>query len=336
MRRICVRSLAATVCIVRPLFTATAGQQLQTAGQFVVSEEDSRIFAQLSEALFTDESRKLSIELPASDLMEEDTGEVLPSAKYTDATALTTPHNLDSGKNVAVSGNTPAGDVSQPISAANTTPLARAVQELSHCAPEHYSTTLSTALSALMASEPSLSNRAASELLVTGADLRAILPDGAMRHLEIRNKCLTRCDFSTVSLLSVSAACVDFSRSLFYAAAFHNCVFVDCCFDGCVLKELRCLGNVRFERCSFCFAAIALRGIHKSSHTLCAQPRAAGNRTTRRWDGGTVVFDRCDFDLSDFDGSEYIPACSFIDCTNTHLAAKFPPRTGASSRSHCD
>ncbi|RNF12072.1 uncharacterized protein Tco025E_06533 [Trypanosoma conorhini] len=280
---------------------------------------EAQRFSQLSEALFADEAAALSLSLPGiSDCevtgaaAEEEAGEAQLSAEECMEVALEPPppplvspskrgEQQDEGRPQAGTALC-AGQSSLPS-------FSCAMVELSMCRDAgEAATALATAVRAFMSSDTSVMNRAASELLLAGSDVKALVPDGTLRGIRMERKCMSQCDFSTVSFVSVFAAEVDFSRSLFYGAIFHDCVFVRCCFDGCVLKELRCSGNVRFEECSFRFANIEFR-------------LSRGDNATR----AKVLFDRGDFDLADFSGSDRLPARCFVGCSNTDLAAKFPP-----------
>lgn len=271
---------AATRRLARKCRAAASGRFFATGD----AERRARLFSRLSGAMFADEAAALSLPFTQNDT--DDASQFLPSSS-------SSPPDCESER-VAESD----GDLLL---------FSRAVRDLSVCPRAGNSPgALAAAVCAFIASDASGMNRAASELLLAGADVKALLSDGAIRDLRIVQKCMSQCDFSTVSFLSIHAEEVDFSRSLFYGAVFHDCVFVRCCFDGCVLKELRCSGSVRFEDCSLRFANIVLR--------VSSGGKAAPGR---------LVFDRCDFDLADFSGSDSLPARCFTGCYNTSLAAKF-------------
>ncbi|CBH12149.1 hypothetical protein, conserved [Trypanosoma brucei gambiense DAL972] len=314
-------------CLMRVARLHSAALMHNTNGWLMIScrtvhitESEAQSLVHLSEALFSDEANALGVCLPDTSLnLDGESGEgdlyteTLTTEKYMDV-LVSSPTQIDTSGNVSASST----DLMMP--------LTQAVQELKLCQQREdqraISAALSTAMCALMGSSSSPSSAAAAELLLAGADLKAIISDGTIRHMCIEDKCMSRCDFSTLSLLSVQANRVDFSRSLFYAAAFHNCVFRNCSFEGCVLKELRCLGDVCFDGCSFCFANISLRIPHEKPRRISVSS-AATEGVGRYSAEHAVIFNRCDFDLCDFDGCDTLPASCFTNCTNTHLAAKF-------------
>lgn len=261
------------------------------------AEMNAELLSRLSEAMFIDEAAALSLNLPPAGKCDD--------CKTTEGAQISVEEHmsaaLDPSSSTSFCSASPAS--SQPPS-----PLAQAVWSLSNCSKaDVFFGALSSAVCAFMGSDVSAMNRVASELLLAGTDMKAILSDGVICRQHIELKCMSRCDFSTISFISVSSTDVDFSRSLFYSAVFHDCIFVRCCFDGCILKELRCSGRVRFEDCSFRFANLVLRFL-------------SDNKTANT----DIGFDRCDFDLADFDGSDKLPASCFINCYNTHLASRFP------------
>ncbi|RNE95204.1 hypothetical protein TraAM80_10341 [Trypanosoma rangeli] len=281
------------------------------------AEEEAQLFSQLSEALFADEAAALSLSLPdISDCAvpatgaEEEAGEPQLSAEACMEVVLDPPLPLLTSRGNEQLNEEGLQTGSTVCETQSSLPsFSHAMEDLSLCRDGGgAATALATAVRAFMSSDTSVMNRAASELILAGSDVKALFPDGTLCGIRMEHKCMSQCDFSTVSFLSVYATEVDFSRSLFYGAIFHDCVFVRCCFDGCVLKELRCSGNVRFEDCSFRFANIELR-------------LSRGDKSTR----AKVMFERGDFDLADFSGSDRLPARCFVDCCNTEIAAKFPP-----------
>ncbi|KAF5222299.1 hypothetical protein ECC02_004580 [Trypanosoma cruzi] len=281
-----------------------------------LAEEKAQLFSRLSEALFADEAAALSLRLPdtgecevSGAVNEAEALEAPPSAEHCMEVALSPPPLLSSSKgNEGHDEEGPRTDAAMCDSLSPTATFSCAMDELSMCLHgSEFSTALATAVLAFMSSDTSVMNRAASELILAGSDVKALFPDGTLRGVRMEHKCMSQCDFSTMSFLSVVATDVDFSRSLFYGVIFHDCMFVRCCFDGCVLKEICCSGNVRFEQCSFRFASIGLR--------LSRGEKKASVK---------VLFDRGDFDLADFDGSGWLPAKCFTNCYNTDLAAKFP------------
>ncbi|KAH9598519.1 hypothetical protein LSM04_002095 [Trypanosoma melophagium] len=329
-----------------------------------ITEKEAQLLAQLSEALMQDEANALAVSLPENNSddcnnqdnkKEKEEGSWMAGISSQDYMDLTMnpilPQQQESGlqsdemdkkqqeqegeeKNKDINSNTnnvnnkghEELERSHAISSTEESSLSRVMRDVLQCRrTEEMSIVLSNAISAVMTTPATIPNRAASELLLSGTDVKALLSDGTLRDLCIEEKCLSQCDFSTVSFLSVNAIGVDYSRSLFYAAVFHNCVFVNCCFDGCVMKELRCSGNVKFERCSFRFAHMVLR--LSSERTISTSKRSIG---ITKGKSSEVMFDHCDFDLCDFDGSDPVPLRCFVDCCNTHLASKFPPRVNAS------
>ncbi|EKF38726.1 hypothetical protein MOQ_001062 [Trypanosoma cruzi marinkellei] len=282
-----------------------------------LAEEKAQLFSRLSEALFADEAAALSLRLPdtgecdvSGAVNEVEAPETSSSAEYCMEVALSPPPLLSSSSK-GNEGHNKDGTRTNTAMCDSLSPTASfscAMDELSMCLHRSdFSTALASAVRAFMSSDTSVMNRAASELILAGSDVKALFTDGTLRGVRMEHKCMSQCDFSTLSFLSVVATDVDFSRSLFYGVIFHDCVFVRCCFDGCVLKEISCSGNVRFEECSFRFASIGLR-----------LPRGEKKAHVR------VLFDRGDFDLADFDGSERLPANCFTNCYNTDLSAKFP------------
>ncbi|ORC87619.1 uncharacterized protein TM35_000212250 [Trypanosoma theileri] len=310
-----------------------------------MTEEEAQLLAQLSEALLQDEANALAVSLPENNSVDSNSnnsnnnnnnnnnseGESwmtqLSSQDYMELAMnpiipqRETPELQDGGNNnnkEKENNNNNNNGSNVLASSVEESSLSRAMRDvLQSSRSDEMSAALAGAVCAFLTTPATLVNRAASELLLSGTDVKALLSDGTLRGLCMEEKCLSQCDFSTVSFLSVSARSVDFSRSVFYAAVFHDSVFVNCSFDGCVMKELRCSGHVRFEGCSFRFAHIVLRGSSLSS------PATAGKKREKR---SGVLFDRCEFDLCDFDGSDAIPQSCFVDCVNTDLASKFPPR----------
>ncbi|KEG07646.1 hypothetical protein DQ04_09191010 [Trypanosoma grayi] len=319
------RQVVRCCCYYRWLHTAVTASSSGASGSGV-SEEEAQLLAQLSGALFRDEANALSVPLPEISSSTSG-GNLMGLNDDTESwqTQLSSEDCMDAALDPLPQQELHHDELkqghqlqSENVSSGGMSSFAHAMRSVVACGDSgNASTALAAALCAVMTSEATVANRAVSELLLRGTDVKAVLPDGTLRGVCIEQKCLSQCDFSTLSFLSVRATGVDFSRSLFYASIFHNTVFTQCCFDGCVLKELRCTGNVRFVGCSFRFASIAMR-VAASEASTAAVTKAGST---------CVVFDRCDFDLADFDGSDRVPARCFVGCFNTDLAAKFPPRT---------
>ncbi|KPI85985.1 hypothetical protein ABL78_4947 [Leptomonas seymouri] len=178
----------------------------------------------------------------------------------------------------------------------------------------------------------------ASSLLLAGLDMQAVLTHGEVAQRHLRHLTLSRCDFSRVRWSHVTVEDCDLSRCIFYDAALHDVVFRRCSFAGCLMKGVRCDGQVLFEDCEFRLAAVGMR-CSSDRDDSATQHRVEeaqdvrvgvtdGDRRRRSHRGASVVrFLRCDFDLSDFQHSSGLtdPA-TFSQCTNAHLASRFPLR----------
>ncbi|KPA86789.1 putative mitochondrial hypothetical protein [Leptomonas pyrrhocoris] len=181
----------------------------------------------------------------------------------------------------------------------------------------------------------------ASSLLLAGLDMKAVLSHGELSRRHLRHLSLTRCDFSRVRWSRVTVEDCDLARAIFYQAEWCDVVFRRCNFTGCLMKDVRCGGHVRFEDCVFRLAAVGLRchrgesanetplsndGKGKARDLMNGVTNDDRDSRGRRGVSG-VRFVRCDFDLSDFQNSNGLndPA-SFAQCSNVHLASRFPLR----------
>ncbi|KAG5476641.1 hypothetical protein CUR178_03814 [Leishmania enriettii] len=171
----------------------------------------------------------------------------------------------------------------------------------------------------------------AAVLILPGLDMKAILEHGVLENRHLRGLSLARCDFSLVRWSHVTLEDCDLSRSLFYRAELDNVIFRRCDFTGCIFKGVQCSlslsATTRFEDCDFRLAAVGLRCTPQSSKR---EGRGADERHdiggSSRFRDQPVRFLRCNFDLSDFQFSHGLENSVFANCSNTHLASRFPLR----------
>ncbi|KAG5501825.1 hypothetical protein JKF63_04094 [Porcisia hertigi] len=177
-----------------------------------------------------------------------------------------------------------------------------------------------------------LSLSTAAALVLPGLDMKAILAHGVLEHLYLQGLSFARCDFSLVRWSHVTLEDCDLSRSIFYRTELDNVVFRRCNFSGCTFKGARCspswTATARFEDCDFRLAAL---GLTCPPHSSTRAGKDAGQRRdiggSSSPGGPAVCFLRCNFDLSDFQFSQGLDnASSFVKCSNTHLASRFPLR----------
>ncbi|CCW64117.1 unnamed protein product [Phytomonas sp. EM1] len=185
----------------------------------------------------------------------------------------------------------------------------------------------------VQATAPAL--QAATELLLRGLDVKALLRGGTLDGIRIAHKCLSQADFSFIQWRQVHVEGCDLSRGLFYGAIFGEEVsFTRCNFEGSILKGVMIHGNVQFTDCSFRLASLGLiYKSHLNEDTDCTNKgsslssyRRSGK--TRRTD---LRFDRCDFDLASFEGSIGLnDSRIFANCFNEQNSYKYPLHTSTS------
>lgn len=155
---------------------------------------------------------------------------------------------------------------------------------------------------------PSESWQAAAAVLTTGLDLKALLPDGKLTALTLRQQSLRQCELSFTNWSHVEAVGCDFRQSVFFGVSFTDVSFQNCTFDGAVLKGMRLRGSIMFSRCSFRRCVMGLVG------------RCAGQAVQ-------ITFAECDLDLSCWADSEGMNVPSFFHrCSNVETAHQFPLR----------
>jgi uncharacterized protein YjbI with pentapeptide repeats len=172
----------------------------------------------------------------------------------------------------------------------------------------------------LLQSAPSVISAAASSILVSGADLKAIIPDGALSCLAMEAKDLSRADLTGMSLVGTSGTRCDFSRCLMYRVAFHQSRFEACVFDGAILKansimpstpadqsdygnsSLQSQENSRgflsvspvFRGCSFKFCMLDITEL-RLCNPSSGKPIPKGDWSSH----GYPIFENCDFEYSE-------------------------------------
>lgn len=303
----------------------------------VLSGMGSRSLSSVSSALEAEEAFMTALGCISDALIKDELVHVVPSASLASSSShsserertealgvgeeVDAEHYMDILLNSTVeSGEPPLANtvtttttLGAPPPAPATPPLPRGLSAVVSAAPEKQLAWL------LQYSPQSAAQQAALELMLEGADFKALLVDGTLRGMHLKQRSLRRCDFTGVSFQSLQADQCDFSRSVFYSGRFHNCTFHRCTFDGALLKRVHCTGNVEFNDCSFRHGVLALQ--HPSWRP--EKQKGAGRPNGAH----TVVFRRCNFDLSDFEGTRLLNVSSaFISCSNTETAANFPLR----------
>lgn len=180
--------------------------------------------------------------------------------------------------------------------------------------------------------------RAASSILLSGLDLKAIVPNGSLSSLRMEGKEMSRVDFTGMSFVDTVATACDFSRSVMLRVAFYQSQFRDCRFDGAILKSNsivppgatdntgRSQGHHHqrrssppspvFVNCSFKYCMVDVVDLGLSTHEGTAVPRCD-------WlSHGFPIFENCDFMMSDvkcsascawmFRGCRNVPAFTIV------------------------
>ncbi|CUG90285.1 Hypothetical protein, putative [Bodo saltans] len=139
--------------------------------------------------------------------------------------------------------------------------------------------------------------KAASTILISGSDMKAMIPSGSLSSLVIEKKDMSRVDYTGMSFVDTQCNDCDLSRSIMMRVAFHQSRFVNCTFDGSIFKANSVKGQTEstvFVGCSFKFCMMDV------SELQVLHPVTGSVTPPQKWDRACVpLFFDCDFEFSD-------------------------------------
>jgi hypothetical protein len=160
--------------------------------------------------------------------------------------------------------------------------------------------------------------KAASSILISGSDMKAMIPSGSLSSLIIKNKDMSRVDYTGMSFVETQCTDCDLSRSIMLRVAFHQSSFVGCTFDGSIFKantirprsshqqalvedapqglsrHFHRSDTAAFVGCSFKFCMLDVTELQ------VLDPNTGSLIPPWKWDrAGFPLFVECDFEFSD-------------------------------------